>query len=98
VFPSLDFRFHFILPNDFTSVINESVQWKRLEEHAKSMKSLHLRQLLQDVSRAKALTADHNGVFLDYSRELVQPETLVSSLMQLLLAGILPLICTCLDF
>ncbi len=42
------------------------------------MKSQHLRNLLQDPERCHALTADHKEILMDYSRQLVLPETIVS--------------------
>lgn len=59
------------------SVINETAQWKRLEEHAQSIKQTHLRNLMQDTERCFALMAEHNGILLDYSRENMLPETMV---------------------
>jgi glucose-6-phosphate isomerase len=58
------------------SVISDSVQWKRLEEHAQYIKTLHLRNLLQDSDRCYAMTAEHNGIVLDYSRQNATLETL----------------------
>ena len=40
------------------------------------MKSLHLKDLMQDGGRCAALTAEYDGIFLDYSRENVNPETI----------------------
>ena len=40
------------------------------------MKGLHLKDLLEDSSRCVALTAEHNGIFLDYSRENVSVTTI----------------------
>jgi len=58
------------------SVISDTVQWKRLEEHAKNIKTQHLRSLMQDTDRCYAMTAEHNGIVLDYSRENATLETL----------------------
>jgi len=52
-----------------------------LEEHAKVIKeTTHLRTLLQDQERSQALVAEHEGIVLDYSRENVTLETVVSFL------------------
>ena len=59
-------------------VINETAQWKRLEEHAQTVKQTHLRNLMQDRDRCYALMAEHKGILLDYSRENMLPETMVS--------------------
>eukprot|EP01040_Poterioochromonas_malhamensis_P009404 gene9404-10212_t len=58
------------------SVISDSIHWKRLEEHAKTMKNVHLRTLLQDNDRCKAFNAEHDGIFLDYCRQNITSETL----------------------
>eukprot|EP01035_Chromulina_nebulosa_P023884 gene23884-30993_t len=59
-------------------VINESSQWKQLEEHSAVLKqpSYHLRSLLQDPARSDALVAEHKGIVLDFSRQNLIPETL----------------------
>jgi hypothetical protein len=49
-----------------------------LEEHAKTIRNHHLRDLLQDVNRSYAMTAEHNGVVLDYSRQNGTMETMVN--------------------
>ena len=63
------------------AVINETPQWKRLEEHSQSVKQTHLRTLMQDTERCFALMAEHKGILLDYSRENVLPETMVRTLI-----------------
>lgn len=45
------------------------------------MKTTHLRNLMQDKERCFALTAEHEGILLDYSRQSVLPETMVSSIL-----------------
>lgn len=59
-------------------MISDTTQWKRLEEHAATMKqpSHHLKILLQDADRCAALVAEHDGILLDYSRENLMPETM----------------------
>lgn len=59
------------------TVINETAQWKRLEEHATAVKQTHLRNLMQDRERCFALMAEHKGILLDYSRQNMLPETMV---------------------
>ena len=63
-------------------MINESSQWKQLEEHSGVLKqpSYHLRSLLQNPERSDALIAEHNGIVLDFSRQNLVPETLVTRL------------------
>ncbi|KAJ1415987.1 glucose-6-phosphate isomerase [Ochromonadaceae sp. CCMP2298] len=58
------------------SLISDTTQWKRLEEHAQSIQGTHLRELMQDKERCLSLTAEHDGILLDFSRENMQPETM----------------------
>lgn len=59
--------------------INETTAWARLQEQAKHIKAnTHLRDLLKDTSRCEGLVAEHDGILLDYSRECVTQETMVS--------------------
>jgi len=52
------------------STIADSAEWKDLEAHAAEVKAtLHLRDLLADGDRSAALTAEAEGVLLDYSRQ-----------------------------
>lgn len=46
-------------------------EWNRLQQHAKHVQRLHLRALLDDPVRCTALTAETDGIMLDYSRQLV---------------------------
>ncbi len=55
--------------------IHRSAAWKALARHAKAMTQLHLRDLMQDARRCRAMTAEHDGIFLDQSRQLATPET-----------------------
>jgi glucose-6-phosphate isomerase len=57
-------------------MINETESWARLETNKEAIKGLHLRDLLQDTERCAALTAEHNGFVLDYSRQCVTTETM----------------------
>ena len=58
------------------SGISDKSEWKALEDHAKVLTSLHLRNLLKDSSRTNSLTAQFDGIILDYSRQKVLPETI----------------------
>lgn len=68
--------------NFFSSIINRPQlvsncqEWKRLEKHAEYLSTTHLRDLLQDEKRAATLFAEHDGVYLDYSRQRVSLETM----------------------
>jgi glucose-6-phosphate isomerase len=56
--------------------IAQGASWRALAEHARSIAGTHLRDLLQDESRCRAMTAACDGVFLDYSRQNATPETI----------------------
>ncbi len=51
--------------------------WKALQAHAETMRARHLRELFKsDPERGKRLTAEAEGVYLDYSKHRVTDETL----------------------
>ena len=55
----------------------DSAAWRALENHYASMQHLHLRDLFEaDPRRGERLTAEAAGVFLDYSKNRVDDETL----------------------
>ncbi len=56
--------------------IARSAAWKQLAAHARAIRKCQLRDLLPDRARARAMRAEHDGVYLDYSRQLATPETL----------------------
>lgn len=49
--------------------------WTALAEEARRVRALHLRDLLRDPKRARALRFEHDGVLLDASRQLATLET-----------------------
>ena len=58
-------------------LINTSTAWTKLSEHARTeVPSLHLRELLQDQARYAQCTAEYDGIFYDFSRQKVTPQTL----------------------
>jgi glucose-6-phosphate isomerase len=57
-------------------LVSASPEWKRLQQHAKYIQSTHLRDLLQDNDRCDAMYADHDGVYLDYSRQRATMDTM----------------------
>lgn len=61
-------------------LVSNTAEWKKLERHAQDIQQSHLKELLQDSERCDELFAQHDGVYLDYSRQRVTLET-----MQLLL-------------
>ncbi|MQA63136.1 MAG: glucose-6-phosphate isomerase, partial [Actinophytocola sp.] len=51
--------------------------WQKLRAHRESLADVHLRDLFaQDARRGESLTAEHDGVYLDYSKNRVTAETL----------------------
>jgi glucose-6-phosphate isomerase len=51
--------------------------WKALSAHAEQIRGRHLRELFaEDSSRGERLTAEADGIFLDYSKNRVTDETL----------------------
>ena len=58
------------------ALISETFQWKDLHNHAKDVKKLHLKNLLQDPERTDAFFAEHSGIFFDYARQNATKETL----------------------
>ncbi len=57
--------------------------WKKLKEHFREIREVHLRQLFaDDPQRGKRMTADAEGIFLDYSKHRVTGET-IKLLLQL---------------
>ena len=49
--------------------VTRTAAWKALKAHRKEIAATHLRDLLNDAKRSKAMIAEHNGVVLDYSRQ-----------------------------
>ena len=61
-------------------LVSRTPEWKALEDHVATIEKTHLRDLLQDEARSDAMFAEHDGVYLDYSRQRATLETL--SLLQ----------------
>ena len=59
-----------------SSTIDKNPIWRSLETEAEKMKETHLKALLQDSDRCRALVAEHEGIILDYSRQNVMPGTM----------------------
>jgi len=57
-------------------LVSASKEWKSLQEHKKYIETTHLRDLLQDSERSNAMYCEHDGVYLDYSRQRITLETL----------------------
>jgi glucose-6-phosphate isomerase len=60
-----------------TSQLRETAAWRALEEHAGEVRDRHLRELFAaDPERGERLTAEAEGIFLDYSKNRITDETL----------------------
>ena len=60
-----------------TRSTSKHVVWQRLEDHHESMRGLHLRNLFaDDPARGERMTAEAAGVYLDYSKNRINDETL----------------------
>jgi len=57
-------------------LVSRKPEWKRLEEHVADINKSHLRELLQDEERAQSMFAEHDGIYLDYSRQRATSETM----------------------
>ncbi|GGG92066.1 glucose-6-phosphate isomerase [Silvibacterium dinghuense] len=63
--------------------LTELAAWKALEAHYKSISTAHLRDLFKnDPERGTRLTAEADGIFLDYSKHRITDET-IQLLLQL---------------
>ena len=56
--------------------IAQTPEWVDLRAHVADAERSHLRDLLMDEERCERLTAEHNGMFLDFSRERIIDGTL----------------------
>lgn len=58
-------------------LVSATPEWKRLQKHhTKEIQQTHLRDLLQDEERCESMFAQHDGVYLDYSRQSATQETM----------------------
>ncbi|CAL4936235.1 unnamed protein product [Urochloa decumbens] len=58
------------------ALICDTEQWKALQAHVGAIQKTHLRDLMADADRCKAMTAEFEGIFLDYSRQQATGETI----------------------
>ena len=56
--------------------ISYTPEWAALQNHVHEIEKTHLRELLADEERCELLTAEHNGVYLDYARQRVTEDTM----------------------
>lgn len=59
-----------------SSSIADTAAWKKLMDHIPEIEETHLRYLLKDEERCLRLSLEHNGLYSDFSRQRVTPETL----------------------
>ena len=58
-------------------LVSATDEWKRLQRHATEViQPSHLRDMIQDSERCDAMYAEHDGVYLDYSRQQATLETM----------------------
>jgi glucose-6-phosphate isomerase len=75
---------------DIVVDITDTTAWKQLRAHAERIRALHLRELFAaDPSRGQSLSAEAAGLYLDYSKNLVDTDVL-SSLVDLATQAELP--------
>ena len=66
-----------MLPNDPRSkLVSNTPEWKKLEKEAEYIKTTHLRDLLKSKERCNVMFAEHDGVYLDYSRQRATLDTI----------------------
>ncbi len=64
------------LPDANAPMVSSTPEWRALEEHAEYIQGTRLSALLQNSERTSKLTATHDGIYLDYSRQRVTCETI----------------------
>lgn len=74
--PVVGFLSNIVPGSGQSPLVSASPEWKRLQQHAKFIQSTHLRDLLVDEERCEAMYAEHDGVYLDYSRQRANLETM----------------------
>lgn len=61
---------------DKPTFISDTDEWKALQEHVADIDNTHLRDLINDEARYKECIMEHDGLYLDFSRNRVTSETL----------------------
>lgn len=56
--------------------IAQSSEWKALEAHVAQVQATHLKELLQDEARTEAMIREHNGIYVDFSRQNATQNTI----------------------
>ncbi|KAK3038115.1 hypothetical protein RJ639_029569, partial [Escallonia herrerae] len=63
-------------PMASSTLICDTEPWKDLKEHLEEIKKTHLRDLMNDADRCKAMTVEFDGMLLDFSRQRATVDTL----------------------
>ncbi|CAM8936605.1 unnamed protein product [Rhodiola kirilowii] len=58
------------------ALISETEQWKDLKSHVDDINQTHLRDLMDDNERCKAMMVEFDGLLLDYSRQCATVDTI----------------------
>lgn len=64
------------LQRDVPVPISTTTAWKELQEHVKDVKKLHLRDLIHDEKRVEGMIKEHDGMYVDFSRQCATEETM----------------------
>ncbi|HEX6664418.1 MAG TPA: glucose-6-phosphate isomerase, partial [Gaiellaceae bacterium] len=65
------------MPTTTIGPLRDAVAWRALEENARELRGLHLRDLFaSDAKRGERLVVEAEGLYLDYSKNRVTDETL----------------------
>ncbi|KAI3953590.1 hypothetical protein MKW92_017878 [Papaver armeniacum] len=63
-----------------STLICETQPWKALKAHVEDIKKTHLRDLMGDSERCKSMMLEFDGLFLDYSRQCGNQDTMAKLL------------------
>jgi len=60
------------------TLISETAEWKALQKNSEELNSnkMHLKDLIMDANRYKSMYAEHDKIFLDFSRQRVTTTTM----------------------
>jgi glucose-6-phosphate isomerase len=58
------------------NTITSTPEWRALVDHHRQLSTTHLRELFSDPRRGETMTAEVDGIYLDYSKNLLTAQTL----------------------
>ena len=64
------------IQKDVPVPISTTSTWKALQEHVHDVKKLHLRDLIQNEARVEGMVKEHDGMYVDFSRQCATEETM----------------------